>query len=928
MINTKLTPLALVIASLSAPASANLIISEYVEGSSNNKAVELYNTSGAELSLDGYTISLYSNGNGDLADPNNSLALTGTLAANATYVIVNAGSADELKANADTESTITYFNGDDALVLTKDGAIVDSFGQLGVDPGSAWDEGGVSTQNKTLRRKATITSGRTDATSAFNPSDEWEQFDQDDFSNIGQYGESTEPTPEPEPVTPLECGAEKTLISAIQGEGGDSPLIDTEVEVEGVVTADFQGDDQLKGFFISSLAADIDENPLTSEGVFVYFADTDVAVGDHVRVKGSVAEYYSATQLGNVSQVEICATGLSTDATAISLPVADVANLEAYEGMLVTIDQPLVVNNNYGLGRYGEVDLGTERLYQGTQVALPGDAANAVEAENLKKQILIDDGSTKQNLDPIAYPGTGLDAYNTLRLGDTVNTITGVMGYSFDRYRIHPTVQPEFTATNPRTDAPELHEEADLRVASFNVLNYFNGDGQGAGFPTSRGADSEEELIRQEAKLVSAITAINADVIGLMEIENDGFGENSAIASLVSALNDEDAENTYEFVDFGVDQIGTDAITTALIYRSNKVSEVGKAAHTTVEPFDYSNRPPIAQSFQSLESEEIFTVAVAHLKSKGGCGSAEGNNADLGDGQACWNEIRVAGANAYADWLATYPTEVEDEDIILVGDMNSYAMEDPIRAFADKGLKSAVAELDGDTFGYSYSFSGRIGSLDHALVSESMLAKVVAATDWHINADEPISLDYNLEYKSSTQQASLYADNAYRASDHDPVIVDIQSAEPIPAEQAPVIEASQSFEIVENSEIGAVIGQLVFSDGDADYTPVVSFSIEGEHADAIAISAAGEITVAKELDFEEEDKLTLMIRAEDSAGNLSEAQLLYINITNDEADDEVEDVAEEVEEETEEESKDDDSGSFAWLSLLALPFALRRRIKK
>ena len=260
--------------------------------------------------------------------------------------------------------------------------------------------------------------------------------------------------------------------------------------------------------------------------------------------------------------------------------------------------------------------------------------------------------------------------------------------------------------------------------------------------------------------------------------------------------------------------------------------------------------------------------------------------------------------------------------------MNAYAMEDPIRAFADKGLKSAVAELDGDTLGYSYSFSGRIGSLDHALVSESMLAKVVAATDWHINADEPISLDYNLEYKSSTQQASLYSDNAYRASDHDPVIVDIQSAEPIPAEQAPVIEASQSFEIVENSEIGAVIGQLVFSDGDADYTPVVSFSIEGEHADAIAISAAGEITVAKELDFEEEDKLTLMIRAEDSAGNLSEAQLLYINITNDEADDEVEDVAEEVEEETEEESKDDDSGSFAWLSLLALPFALRRRMKK
>ena len=188
MINTSLKPLALLVAAATAPAQAQLIISEYVEGSSNNKAVELYNTSGAELSLDGFTISLYSNGNGDLAAPTKTLDLTGTLAANATYVIVNAGSVDDLKAKADIDSTITYFNGDDALVLTKDGAIVDSFGQLGVDPGSAWDEGGVTTANKTLRRKTSITSGRTDATSAFNPSEQWEQFDQNDFSGLGSHG--------------------------------------------------------------------------------------------------------------------------------------------------------------------------------------------------------------------------------------------------------------------------------------------------------------------------------------------------------------------------------------------------------------------------------------------------------------------------------------------------------------------------------------------------------------------------------------------------------------------------------------------------------------------------------------------------------------------------------------------------------------------
>lgn len=871
MFNTKITPLALVIASLSAPASANLIISEYVEGGGYNKAIEIYNTSSAAVSLDGYTINLYSNGK----TVSTSEELSGTVAAESTFVIVTSDTraVDDLKAKADIFSGAVNFNGDDAFTLMLDDTVVDSFGQIGTRPDNGqWSAGGVATKDKTLRRKADVTSGRTDATSAFDPSEQWLQFDKDDFSGLGFHGENNQPEPEPEPVTPLECGAAKTLINAIQGEGGDSPLLNTEVELEGVVTADFQGAEQLSGFFITSLDADIDTNPLTSEGVFVYFADTDVNVGDHVRVKGSVAEYFNATQIGDVSQVEICATGLVTAATKISLPVTEVADLEAHEGMLVTLEQPLVVTNNYGLGRYGEVDLATERLYQGTQIALPGDAATAVEAENSKKQILLDDGSTKQNLDPIAYPGTGLDSYNTLRLGDTVNTVTGVLGYSFDRYRIHPTVQPTFVATNPRTEAPELHADADLRIASFNVLNYFNGDGQGAGFPTSRGADSEAEFIRQQAKIVSAIVALEADVIGLMEIENDGFDEFSAIASLVNALNDEDSVNDYAFVDFNVNQIGTDQITTALIYRANKVVEVGNAAITTQAPFDYSNRAPIAQSFKSLTTDEVFTVAVAHLKSKGSCGSADGNNADLGDGQACWNEIRVAGANAYADWLNTAPTGVDDEDIILVGDMNAYAMEDPIRAFADKGFKNVVAELDGNTLGYSYSFSGRLGSLDHAVASPSLLTKVVAATDWHINADEPISLDYNVEFKSAAQQVSLYASDAYRASDHDPVIVDIKSAvaeQPIPEPQAPVLTPEQSFNVLENSAIGTVIGQLEFSDADAQYTPVVEFIVQGHNA--ITINQQGQLIVAGDLDFEFERKITLMVQAKDSAGNLSNA---------------------------------------------------------
>ncbi|TMP02673.1 DNA degradation protein EddB [Pseudoalteromonas sp. S3178] len=908
MFKTKITPLALVIASLSAPASADLIISEYIEGSSNNKAIELYNNSASEIALDGVTLNLFFNGKTEASQV---ISLEGTLAAETTYVITHTSANDTLAAFADLQSGGVGFNGDDAIVLMQGDTVIDSFGQVGVDPGTFWSDDTAQTQDRTLRRKNSITTGRTASTAEFSPGDEWIEYDKDTFDGLGSHagngGTTPEPTPEPEPLEPLVCDADKTLISAVQGAGDASPLVDTVVEIEGIVTADFQGEDGLDGFFVTSLAADVDSDPMTSEGLFVYFTDTDVNVGDHVRVQGTVDEYYDSTQLADVTQIAVCGTGEVASATTISLPLDSQADLEAYEGMLVSLDQTLVVTNNYGLGRYGEVELATERLYQGTQIALPGDAANAVEAANLTKKILLDDGSTAQNSDPTAYPAAGLSAENTLRTGDTVNAVTGVVTYSFSTYRIHPTVTPQFIATNAREDAPEQSEEADLRIASFNVLNYFNGDGQGGGFPTSRGADSEEELVRQEAKLVSAISAMQADVVGLMEIENDGFGEFSAIASLVNALNDADTANNYAYVDFNVSQIGTDAITTALIYRADKVEEVGTAAITTDYPFDYSNRAPIAQSFKSLSTDEVFTVSVAHLKSKGSCG--DDNNDDLGDGQGCWNEIRTEAATAFSNWLDGKPTGVEDEDIILVGDMNAYAMEDPIRKFDEKGYKNVVAELDGDTLSYSYSFSGRAGSLDHALATDSLLSKVVAANDWHINADEPIVLDYNLEYKSEGHQSTLYSESAYRASDHDPVIIDIKSEVVLtPEEQTPVIAPDQVFAIDENSPIGTVIGTLDFSDPNADESPVVKFIVSGN--DSVSINNQGQLIVAKDIDYEFENRITLTVQAQDSAGNVSSAETVAVKVNNLRSDD------------------DNDAGSLLWLTLLLAPLSVLRRFKK
>ncbi len=764
MISTKLTPLAVLLAGLTATAQAEVFMSEYIEGSSNNKAIELYNPGETAVLLGTYQLEYYFNGNTDVG---RTIVLEGEIPAKGTYVIAHGSAAADVLAKANLVSSGSWFNGDDAIVLRNGDNIIDSFGQIGVDPGYKWQDAGVATQDMTLRRLASVTEGRSDAHGEFVPSEQWQAFAKNDFSDLGQFTATTDNGDEQADV--LTCGAEKTTINAIQGEGDASPLAGQVVTVEGIVTADFQGSSELKGFFLQELNGD--GNPQTSEGIFVYHSKDDVNVGDLVRLKATVAEYYGATQLGYVSDLITCGTD-TVSATQITLPTD---NLEAYEGMLVTVPQQLFVADNYGLGRYGEVSLATERLYQGTQIALPGSDANAVEAANRRKQILLDDGSTAQNLDPIAYPAPGLDAYNSLRLGDTVNNLTGVLTYGYSKYRIHPTATPEFTASNPRTEAPMIEEHGDLRIASFNVLNYFNGDGQGAGFPTARGADTVEEFQRQKAKIVAAITALDADIIGLLEIENDGFGEFSAIADLVAALNAHIADANYAFVNFGVEQVGTDKITSALIYDRNKVKEVGTPALTTAQPFDYGNRPPIAQSFRSNETLETVTVAMAHLRSKGSCTKATDGDADNGDGQGCWNATRVYAANQYAAWLQANPTGVADSDMIILGDFNAYAMEDPIRTFADIGFANVSLAKDGNALDYSYAYQGRIGSLDHALASESLLAKVTDVAHWHINADEPTILDYNMEYKSQNQQASLYAESPYRASDHDPVVLELNT---------------------------------------------------------------------------------------------------------------------------------------------------------
>ena len=156
-----------------------------------------------------------------------------------------------------------------------------------------------------------------------------------------------------------------------------------------------------------------------------------------------------------------------------------------------------------------------------------------------------------------------------------------------------------------------------------------------------------------------------------------------------------------------------------------------------------------------------------HLKSKGSDCVADGDP-NLGDGQGNCNATRRSAAAAIADWLSTDPTSSGDPDFLIIGDLNAYLLEDPLTALRNAGFVN-LGEAATGTDAYSFVFGGQSGALDHALASPSLEPQVAAVLEWHINADEPPVLDYNLE---SGRDPDLFdADTPYRASDHDPLLI-------------------------------------------------------------------------------------------------------------------------------------------------------------
>ncbi len=755
-----------------ARAADELFFTEYIEGSSNNKALEIYNATGAAVNLSTYRVEMYFNGG---ATPSLTLTLAGTVANNDVFVIAHSLAAPAILAQADLTSGAGFFNGDDAIVLKHNDVVIDVIGQIGFDPGAEWGSGNTSTADNTIRRKDGVCAGDANGSNVFDPAIEWDGFAVDTFSGLGAHsGCEGGPPPPPHPPPPP---PDVVLVHDIQGSGATTPLAGQVVTIEAIVVGDFQATTQHAGFFVQEDDVDADGDPATSEGLFIAAGTGvfNVVVGDHVRVTGTVSESFGMTQLGSVTVALLSAGNPLPAAEDVVLPLPALDAPEALEGMLVHFPQQLTVTENFNLGRFGELFLSSGgRLMTPTAVVQPGAEAQAALAANLRNRILLDDGLSTQNPDPIVYPAPGLSASNTLRSGDSIIGLTGVMHFAFNAYRVQPTEAPEFVHTNPRTTQPPA-VGGSLRVVAYNVLNYFNGDGQGGGFPTARGANTLAEFVRQRAKIIAGMIALNGDVIGLMEIENDGYGPNSAIQDLVNGLNAAaPAGTTYAFIHPGRTVVGTDQIAVGIVYRVETALPVGTPAilDTSVDPrfLDTRNRPTIAQSFESVATGGVFTVAVNHLKSKGSA-CADIGDPDTGDGQGNCNGTRTAAAEALADWLATDPTDVGDGDYLIIGDMNSYAQEDPIQAITDTGFIDTIDAFLGSDEAYSFVFDGMSGYLDHGLASPSLFPQVTGSSEWHINTDEPRVLDYNVEFKTPGQVNSLYDPGPSRSSDHDPLVV-------------------------------------------------------------------------------------------------------------------------------------------------------------
>jgi uncharacterized protein len=460
-------------------------------------------------------------------------------------------------------------------------------------------------------------------------------------------------------------------------------------------------------------------------------------------------------------------------------------------GQEVIFTCPLTVTKTYYTSPSGGITLSPDVLYSPTEVALPGTEANNLATQNNERKLTLKSSTF-----------TYTDSNHTLRTGSKITGLRGTLSYSSGAYSLTPTVQPVFS-DNERTLSPGSVGACNLKVASFNVEYYIAYKDL---WNNTYGAANQEEFTRQRAKLLAALKGLNADVYALCEV---GQG-NTSVTDLVNGLNEVTSSNNYAYV---ADNDYSESTYTKNVFIYNKTKVTPYLSIKTFGSGGYRLRQ-VAQAFDLNSNGERVIIAVNHLKAKSGTGT--GSDADLGDGQGIFNYTRVTQAQNLVSNLNTLTSYYADPDVLVVGDMNSYSMEDPIKVYTNNGLVNQLKRYSPSD--YSYVYSGAVGYLDHSLATANLSQQVTGARPWHINADEPSYLGY--EY------TTYYSADPYRCSDHDPIVTGlslgtystgIKDAEADKAEKLRVYgDPSQGYVTlsagqIDKVELLAVNGQLIYS---------------------------------------------------------------------------------------------------------------------
>ncbi len=820
------------------PASANpggtgLVIEEaYLKGGSanqpyTNKFVELGNPTDAAISVDGWSLQYRA------ATSTGALAvgkLAGSVPAHGTYLVQmgSNGATGQALPEADAVTGLNPSGSTGTLVLADQAtALTLAAGAVTAGTPGVVDLLGYGTSNtfETAVAKAGTANSVPDALTRAGTTDT--DSNAADFSVTSAVtpenaaGETAQPTNPTDPTDPTDPGtpatpAEQVTIAQLQGTTDTSPYAGKTVRTDGVVTAVY-ATGGFNGYTVQTAgtggALDLATHT-ASDAVFVYSAATagKVAIGDVVRLTGTVSEFNGLTELtvastAGLEQLPKAGVAKPVPATLI-LPRTD-AQRESLESMLVAPQGDYTVADNYTTNQYGEVVLasGKQRLLQPTEVARPGSAeAAAVAADNAARKVTLDDGASTNFLSaanqsiPVSWLTQGPVTVGAAATFDE----PVVLDYRNDSWKFQPTTP--ITGATPAADLPVSFSDVrtaapenvggDVKLAGFNVLNYFPTTGDqltGCTYYTdrdgdpvtvkggcdARGAANADDLARQQVKIVKAINGLGADVVSLEEIENSArFGQDrdAAVATLVSALNAATGKDSWAYAKSPAKlPASEDVIRLALIYKKDRVQPVGGS--TILDDAAFANaRQPLAQAFAPVVTKpgkgkgvekpkkaDTFLVIANHFKSKG---SGTGADADQGDGQGASNASRVAQSKALVSFSTAMQRTSGTDKVFMLGDFNAYSQEDPVRVLDDAGYTDLGPTEDPTE--WSYVFSGLSGSLDHVFASKAALRTVTGVDIWNINSVESVGLEYS---RYDYNVTDLYRDDVYRASDHDPILV-------------------------------------------------------------------------------------------------------------------------------------------------------------